>query len=138
MTTTRISQVGPASALDIALTAHRATPKPATPFKAVLYASPVAALDGAESALHPSPKGDIPAVVVRSGTAGATPLSTGIADAVRATSSIEDALARRSQEVMFHLSLQMRVQDANHPHSALSNTLPARHATVKNDSGNVR
>jgi hypothetical protein len=153
--TTRISQDGPVSAVNVAPTAHRVTPKPATPFKSVLSASTLAVLSGAESAVRRLPGGEVLAAAVRPGTTGAAPFaaSNGAAAGTTGTSTsptdptatggaatggIEDALARQSQDAMFYLNLQMQVQDENRYYTTMSNTMKARHDTVKNSISNLR
>lgn len=155
--TTRISQDGPLSEVNVAPTAHRVTPKPATPFKSVLQASTLAVLNGAESAARRLPGGEILAAAVRPGAAAAAPFvasggapagavggpSTSPTDPTGAgggagNGGIEDALARQSQDTMFYLNLQMQVQDENRYYTTMSNTMKARHDTVKNSIGNLR
>lgn len=155
--TTRISQDGPVSAVNVAPTAHRVTPKPATPFKSVLNASTLAVLNGADAAVRRLPGGEILAAAVRPGTAGGAPFaatsgvsSTGpggastsptdptASNGAAATGGIEDALARQSQDAMFYLNLQMQVQDENRYYTTMSNTMKARHDTVKNSISNLR
>jgi hypothetical protein len=152
--TTRISQDGPISAVNVAPTAYRVTPKPATPFKSVLNASTLAVLNGADAAVRQLPGGEILAAAVRPGTAGAAPFaasngaapigvgatSTSPTDPTGAAASggIEDALARQSQDAMFYLNLQMQVQDENRYYTTMSNTMKARHDTVKNSISNLR
>src|SRR5690606_7934409 len=144
----------PLSTVNVAPTASRVTPKPATPFKSMLQASTLAVLSGAEAAAHRLPGGEVLAAAVRPGTAGAAPLtatspmggasgvSTSPTDPTAAGGSapggIEDALARQSQDTMYYLNLQMQVQDENRYYTTLSNTMKARHDTVKNSIGNLR
>lgn len=154
--TTRISQDGPLSPVNVAPTAHRVTPPPATPFKSVLSASTSAVLNGADAAVRRLPGGEILAAAVRPGTAAAAPfvasgggagagasgVSTSPTDPTGAnaapTGGIEDALARQSQDAMFYLNLQMQVQDENRYYTTMSNTMKARHDTVKNSISNLR
>src|SRR5690606_30979764 len=71
--TTRISQDGPHSTVNVAPAASRVTPKPATPFKSMLQASTLAVLSGAEAAAHRLPGGEVLAAAVRPGATGAAP-----------------------------------------------------------------
>lgn len=153
--TTRISNDGPAPAVSVSPTATRVTPNPATPFKSVLNASTLAVLNGAESAVRRLPGGEVLAAAVRPGTTGAAPFAAtgGVSPAAGGVSTsptdptgaapttggrIEDALARQSQDAMFYLNLQMQVQDENRYYTTMSNTMKARHDTVKNSISNLR
>jgi hypothetical protein len=154
--TTRISQDGPVSAVNVAPTAYRVTPKPATPFKSVLSASTLAVLNGADAAVRRLPGGEVLSAAVRPGAVGVAPSASnnGLAAAgaagpstsptdptatgVATTGGIEDALARQSQDAMFYLNLQMQMQDENRYYTTMSNTMKARHDTVKNSISNLR
>lgn len=152
--TTRISQDGPVPSVSVSPTAHRVTPQPATPFKSVLNASTLAVLSGAESAVRRLPGGEVIAAAVRPGVAAGAPfastspsaaggVSTSPTDPTGAANGgsgggIEDVLAKQSQDTMYYLNLQMQMQDENRYYTTMSNTMKARHDTVKNSISNLR
>lgn len=147
--TTRINTNGPLPSVQVAPTAHRVTPAPATPFKSVLNASASAVLVGAETAARRLPGGEILAAAVRPGMAAGAPFtsngavpgtSTSPTDPTGAAggSGVEDVMQRQSQDTMYYLQLQMQMQDENRYYTTISNTLKARHDTVKNSISNLR
>jgi hypothetical protein len=158
--TTRISNDGPHSNVNVLPTAVRVTPQPAAPFKSVLSATTSAVLDGAEATVRRLPGGEILAAAVRPGTTSDSPFFAGsagasgtlglgapggstsptdpAASAGGANPGIESTLAQQSQDTMYYLSLQLRMQDENRYYTTMSNTLKARHDTVKNSISNLR
>jgi hypothetical protein len=152
--TTRISSDGPTSNVNVSPTAVRVTPYPATPFRNVLSATTSAVLNGAEATVRRLPGGELLAAAVRTGNSdGPLPgASMGVSGSMSATdpstsasnsgsggsSGIESALAQQSQDTLYYLSLQQRMQDENRYYTTMSNTLKARHDTVKNSISNLR
>lgn len=155
--TTRISNDSPVSNISVSTTALRVTPEPARPFKSVLNATTTAVLNGAEATVRRLPGGEVLAAAVRSGGGpesnaltglGGTPGAVGGgASALDPTATggsnggntgIESALAQQSQDTLYYLSLQQRMQDENRYYTTMSNTLKARHDTVKNSISNLR
>lgn len=157
--TTRISNDGPLSNVNVSPPATRVTPHPATPFKSVLSATTSAVLNGAEATVRRLPGGEVLAAAVRPGVtgqglssagtmgasgnvAGGSSSPTDPASGSNATGAgstgIESALAQQSQDTLYYLSLQQRMQDENRYYTTMSNTLKARHDTVKNSISNLR
>lgn len=156
--TTRISNGGPAPNVNVSATATRVTPQPTTPFRSVLSATTSAVLSGAEATVRSLPGGEVLAAAVRPGTVGdlmfqsnaggvngamvrgstspTDPAGTGAAPG--GSSGIESVLAQQSQDTLYYLSLQQRMQDENRYYTTMSNTLKARHDTVKNSISNLR
>ncbi len=156
--TTRISNDGPVSTVNVSPSAVRVTPQPAAPFKSVLSATTSAVLNGAEATVRRLPGGEVLAAAVRPGASGqpaslggangpdgalsgsmspTDPAGTGTS-ASGGTTGIESALAQQSQDTLYYLSLQQRMQDENRYYTTMSNTLKARHDTVKNSISNLR
>lgn len=156
--TTRISNGGPAPNVDVSATATRVTPQPTTPFRSVFNATTSAVLSGAEATVRTLPGGEVLAAAVRTGSAGdlalqgnaggvrggtmggsALPTDPAASGAASGGSvGIESALAQQSQDTLYYLSLQQRMQDENRYYTTMSNTLKARHDTVKNSISNLR
>jgi hypothetical protein len=148
------------SNVNVSPTAVRVTPQPAAPFKSVLSATTSAVLNGAEATVRRLPGGEVLAAAVRPGTTGDAPFyagsagtpggalggstsptepsATGANSASGGNPGIESALAQQSQDTLYYLSLQQRIQDENRYYTTMSNTLKARHDTVKNSISNLR
>lgn len=156
--TTRISDNGPSPSVTVSPTAHRVTPQPGTPFKSMLNASASAVLNGADSAVRRLPGGEVLAAAVRPGMSAGAPFAatsgvpsgtatgistsptdpTGASPGTGANGGIEDVLAKQSQDTMYYLNLQVQIQDENRFYTTMSNTMKARHDTVKNSISNLR
>lgn len=157
--TTRMNNDSPVSSVNVSHTAVRVTPEPAKPFKSVLNATTNAVLNGAEATVRRLPGGELLAAAVRPGGGGdgvflgsstgpsggalggnsspTDPAGTGTAS-TSGNTGIESALAQQSQDTLYYLSLQQRIQDENRYYTTMSNTLKARHDTVKNSISNLR
>lgn len=150
--TTRISAAGPDLNVGVQSTAHRTTPRPARPFQAIIDSGAQAVVAGAEAAAAKLPGGPVLVAAVRDGggqtlsgpAIGAGPAgpSTSPTGAVDATSNggntLEGALARQTEDSMYYLQLQQRIQAETRNYQAVSNVLKARHDSVKNAISNLR
>ncbi len=108
-------------------------------------------------AMRRLPGGEVLAAAVRPGAVGGAPFAStsgvsGVTPGGVSTSptdptggangasngGIEDVLAKQSQDTMYYLNLQMQIQDENRYYTTVSNTMKARHDTVKNSISNLR
>lgn len=160
--TTRINTDGPSPSLTVSASALRVTPPPARPFSSLLDSGANAVLEGAEAAAQRLPGGPALVAAVRDGQAGpayapgqsypsqslygpsgsASPTeATGASGSVGSTAGsghIESALARQTQDNLYYLGLQQRIQDETRHFQAVSNVLKTQHDSVKNAIGNLR
>lgn len=161
--TTRISPNGPQPNVEVSSTQYRVTPRPARPFSAVLGGGANAVIEGAEAAARRLPGGpEIVAAVRSDGYRFAGPTPTGMPVGASATGSsavgqpgaeqgaggpggesgagggIEGALAKQTQDNLYYLGLQQRIQDETRNFQAVSNVLKTQHESVKNAIGNLR
>jgi hypothetical protein len=72
-----------------------------------------------------------------SGTSEASASATGTGSAA-GSGHIESALARQTQDNLYYLGLQQRIQDETRHFQAVSNVLKTQHDSVKNAIGNLR
>lgn len=161
--TTRINPNGPQPNVEVSSTQYRVTPRPARPFSAVLGGGANAVIEGAEAAARRLPGGpEIVAAVRSDGYRFASPTPTGMPAGASATGSsavgqpeveqgaggpggesgagggIEGALAKQTQDNLYYLGLQQRIQDETRNFQAISNVLKTQHESVKNAIGNLR
>lgn len=153
--TTRIGSTGPDPNVGVQSTAHRTTPRPARPFQALMESSGRAVVAGAEAAASKLPGGPVLVAAVRDGSGQTSngPIvgtgmggSGGVATSPTGTSepasnganTLEGALARQTEDSMYYLQLQQRIQAETRNYQAVSNVLKARHDSVKNAISNLR
>jgi hypothetical protein len=143
----------------LAPTATRVTPAPARPFSSVLQAGASAVVDGAEAAAQRLPGGPLVSAALRpgfrssavsgslgtptvSGSLGtpteAVPLDASASSTVDAGGDPMAVIQAQSDNALYFLRLQQRIQDENRTYSTLSNVLKARHETMKNAISNLR
>jgi hypothetical protein len=75
------------------------------------------------------------------GEGGAPTSATGAepgAGAASGSGNIEGALAKQTQDNLYYLGLQQRIQDETRNFQAISNVLKTQHESVKNAIGNLR
>ena|SRR5690606_27597579 len=144
--TTRISGEGPQSNVAVQTTAHRLTPSPSRPFESFVDSSAAAVVSGAQAAATRLPGGPSIVAAVR-GDAGNPALDPTGATGTHAPTGgpeggqpgdLETAISRQTEDSMYFLSLQQRIQNETRNFQAMSNVLKARHDSVKNAIGNLR
>jgi hypothetical protein len=140
---------------------------PRVHFASVLASTARGLVRGAEQAMTSLPGGPLVALAIRgggagsnggtsAGTMGATPMSHGVGNGARATStspegpqptsdggagadgSIQSTLQQSQDMNLYFLQIQEEVNAQNRAFSALSNVLKAEHDTVKTAIGNIR
>jgi hypothetical protein len=160
--TTRINSSGPQPNVEVSTTQYRVTPRPARPFSAVLGGGANAVIEGAEAAARRLPGGpEIVAAVRSDGYRMAGPSPTGMSASSEGSAtgpggaapggpaggdagggagagSLEGVLAKQTQDNLYYLGLQQRIQDETRTFQALSNVLKTQHDSVKNAIGNLR
>ncbi len=145
--TTRISGEGPQPNVAVQTTAHRLTPTPSRPFDSFVDSGAAAVVSGAQAAATRLPGGPSIVAAVR-GDGGGPGLgaSGGSTGALTPTGEpggaqpgdLETAISRQTEDSMYFLSLQQRIQNETRNFQAMSNVLKARHDSVKNAIGNLR
>ncbi|HEX2732568.1 MAG TPA: hypothetical protein VHM70_13240 [Polyangiaceae bacterium] len=162
--TTRIGSQGPVPYIELQTTNYRVTPQPARPFSALIGSGANAVVAGAEAAAQRIPGGPEIVAAVRDPNAGrldgpqgqgyaapgypapgysATGASAASGQPIAAGDSgsganIEGVLARQTQDNLYYLGLQQRIQDETRNFQAVSNVLKTQHESVKNAIGNLR
>lgn len=155
---TRIHSEGPQPLVGVQPTAHRTTPPPSRPFSALVDTGASAVVQGAEAAATRLPGGPVVVAAVRDsamradggpamagggapgGSAmGAAPgVYGGNAPGTASSNNLENAISRQTQDSLYFLELQQRIQDETRSYQAVSNVMKARHESVKNAIGNLR
>ncbi len=153
--TTRIDNAGPSNNVSVRATAYRTTPAPARPFRTLVQTGKNAVVSGAEAAASRLPGGPEVVAAVRgeSGpgfslnsvggvgpSAGPSTSATGAPTQSLSSGegSLEGALARQTEDSLYYLGLQQRIQEETRNYQAVSNVLKARHESAKNAIGNLR
>jgi hypothetical protein len=154
---TRIDNSGPQNNVSVRATAYRTTPTPSRPFNSLVQNGKDAVVSGAEAAASRLPGGPEVVAAVRGegggaftlqgvGGPGANPSSaySGTATGAPASSaspaegSLENALSKQTEDSLYYLGLQQRIQEETRNYQAVSNVLKARHESAKNAIGNLR
>jgi hypothetical protein len=158
--TTRINPNGPQANVEVSTTQYRVTPRPARPFSAVLGGGANAVIEGAESAARRLPGGPEIVAAVRgdnfrmagpspTGSSGSSGPGSAVgpggaenaapgAEAGTAGGGLEGVLAKQTQDNLYYLGLQERIQSETRHFQAVSNVLKTQHESVKNAIGNLR